>query len=357
MIVDDSIANLKIGKNALADAFDVFTVPSAAKMFDMLERNKPDLILMDVDMPEMDGYEAVKILKSRHDTRDIPVIFLTAKTNPDSEFKGLSMGAIDYITKPFLPTLLRKRVEVHLTVESQKHELKSQKLTLERQRIELQDFNDNLQMMVNEKTGKIFELQNAILQTVADLVESRDNATGGHVARTQRGIELLLEAINRMGLYRAQMREWDINLLLQSSQLHDVGKIAISDTLLNKAGKLTSAEFEEMKKHAAFGETIIARIADATSENDFLKHAKIFAGTHHEKWDGSGYPLGLSGEEIPLQGRIMAIADVYDALVSKRPYKVAYSKDVAEGIILAGRGTHFDPTLVDAFSLVADRFY
>jgi putative two-component system response regulator len=356
MIVDDNIANLRIAKNSLSGAFDIFTVPSAAKMFDLLTRNKPDLILLDIDMPEMDGYEAIKTLKNNPDTRDIPVIFLTGMSSPEDELKGLSLGAIDYISKPFMPQLLHKRVELHVTVEIQKRLLEDQAKKLEAQRTELKSFNENLQKLVAEKTGKVLELQSAILKTVADLVESRDNITGGHVERTQHGLKVLIEGLEDLGLYREQIRKWDIDLMLESSQLHDVGKIAIADSILNKPGRLTPEEFEEIKKHAALGVEIIERIESETSDSDFLKYAKVFAGTHQEKWDGTGYPNGLAGEDIPLPGRLMAIADVYDALVSDRPYKKAFSHEEAVQIILGGKGTHFDPVLTDVFEQVADQF-
>jgi putative two-component system response regulator len=356
VIVDDNIANLKIAKSVLSDSFDVFTVPSAAKLFDLLDRNSPAMILLDIDMPETDGFAAIKILKDNPTTREIPVIFLTAKSDSESELEGLNLGAIDYIAKPFLPPLMRKRVEVHLTVESQKRKLEEQARTLEDQQKRLLDFNENLLRMVEEKTGKVLELQDALLKTVADLVESRDGVTGGHVERTQHGLSVLVSALDDLGLYREQMEGWDIPLLLQSSQLHDVGKISISDRILNKPGKLTPEEFDEMKKHTAFGVKIIEKIETITSESDFLKHAKIFAGTHHEKWNGTGYPCGVAGEDIPLQGRIMAIADVYDALVSERPYKKAFSHDEAVKIILESKGTHFDPVLTDVFEQSADWF-
>jgi putative two-component system response regulator len=356
MIVDDNIANLKIAKNALSEIYDVFTVPSAVKMFDLLERNKPELILLDINMPEMSGYEAIKILKNNLQTRDIPVVFLTGKSDSYSEVEGLSLGAIDYISKPFMPMLLRKRIELHLTLEEQKHALEAQTQRLEAQQTELQNFNENLKSMVAEKTQKVLELQNAILQIVADLVESRDETTGGHIERTQHGLRVLLDGLQELGLYREQARDWDIDLMLQSSQLHDVGKIAITDSILNKPGRLTPEEFEEIKKHTTMGVKIIEKIEANTSESEFLKYAKIFAGTHHEKWDGSGYPNGISGEDIPLQGRVMAIADVYDALVSDRPYKNALTHEEAVRIIIEGRGSHFDPVLVDVFERYADRF-
>jgi putative two-component system response regulator len=350
MLVDDNPASLRAGKTVLSEKYAAFTAPSAAKMFSLLENNTPALILLDVDMPEMNGYEAIKILKKKPATKDIPVIFLTGKTDTEDELEGLDLGALDYIAKPFIPPLLLKRIEVHLLVESQKKNLEAQQRTLETQQRELQNFNDNLQKMVDEKTKTVLELQDAILKTVADLVESRDDITGGHIERTQRGVGLLVDALRDHPVFRGEVGEWNIKLLLQSSQLHDVGKIAISDRILQKPGKLDHNEFEEMKKHAAFGVQIIERIeASASGISNFLKYAKIFARTHHEKWDGSGYPNGLAGKNIPLQGRIMALADVYDALVSERPYKKAFSPQEAVAIIQEGRGTQFDPVLTDVF--------
>jgi len=335
VLVDDNPANLKIGKNVLSAKYAVITSPSAEKMFDILKNNSPALILLDIDMPQMSGYEAIKILKSNPETKDIPVIFLTAKTESGDELEGLSLGAIDYITKPFQPPLLLKRIEAHLLVETQ--------------RKELQYFNENLQKMVEEKTQNILELQNALLKTMAELVECRDDITGGHIERTQRGVKIMLEAIEKSGIYREETKGWDVNLLLQSCQLHDVGKISIDDNILKKSGKLTTEEFDQMKKHTIFGEQVIDKIKTMAKESDFLIYAKIFAASHHEKWDGTGYPHGLKGNDIPLLGRIMAIADVYDALTSERPYKKAFPHEEAVRIITEGGGTQFDPALVDLF--------
>jgi putative two-component system response regulator len=349
ILVDDNPANLRIGKNVLTEKYAVATAPSADKMFTLLENNNPAMILLDVDMPEMNGYEAIKVLKSKPQTRDIPVIFLTARTESDDELAGLSLGAIDYITKPFQPPLLVKRIEVHLLVEAQKKKL-------EKQTDELKYFNDNLQRLVEEKTQNVINLQNALLKTMAELVECRDDITGGHIERTQKGIKILLDGIEKSGLYREETKGWNVELLLQSSQLHDVGKISIDDNILKKPGKLTDEEFEAMKKHAVFGEKIIEKIAMLAKENDFLKYAKIFAASHHEKWDGTGYPYGLKGNEIPLLGRIMAVADVYDALTSVRPYKKAFTHDEAVRIIVEGNGKQFDPALVEIFIQTADQF-
>jgi putative two-component system response regulator len=259
------------------------------------------------------------------------------------------LGAIDYITKPFVPALLLKRIEVHLLVEHQKQ-------ILEIQRQQLEDFNANLQRMVREKTQTVIILQNAIIKTVAELVEYWDNITGAHDDRTKRGVSILINGLKEQGLYEDRITNWDVDLLLQSSQLHDVGKIAIDDRILKKPGPLEKEEFEEMKKHTTFGVQVIERIKAVAEDNDFLNYAKIFAATHHERWDGTGYPVGLKGEEIPLLGRIMAIADVYDALISERSYKKPFSHEDAVEIIKTGRGTQFDPYLTDVFMVVAYQF-
>jgi len=215
--------------------------------------------------------------------------------------------------------------------------------------------NENLQNIVEERTQKIVKLQNSILKTMSNLVEYRDFVTGEHVERTQYGVNLILEEIRRRKLFEELIKDWDTNLILQSVQLHDIGKIAISDLILNKPGKLTEEEYEKMKEHAFFGFKIIERIEADSEESELLNHAKVFALTHHEKWDGTGYPNGLRGYNIPLQGRIMAIADVFDALISERPYKKAFSREEAIKIINDGRGKQFDPVLIDLFMQIYNR--
>ncbi|GHU66683.1 two-component system response regulator [Spirochaetia bacterium] len=348
-MVDDDPMILRGGKYILSKQYTVATLSSAEKLFNFLETNTPALILLDVMMPEMDGYETIKILKSNSKNRNIPVVFLTGRADSNDELEGLSLGAIDYIAKPFAPALLLKRIEVHLLVEAQKQ-------ILETQRQALQNFNANLQRMVEEKTRTVIVLQNAIIKTVANLVEYRDDVTGCHVERTMRGVGILINALREQGYYQDQIGSWNMDLLLQSSQLHDVGKIAIDDRILKKPGPLDEEEFEEMKKHAAFGVQVIEKIRAAAEENEFLYYAKIFAETHHERWDGTGYPFGLKSEGIPILGRIMAIADVYDALISERSYKRALSHEEAVQIIQDGRGTQFDPQLTDIFASVSDQF-
>ncbi|MDR2800810.1 MAG: response regulator [Desulfovibrio sp.] len=342
MLVDDNIANLAVGKNMLKNTYEVYAIPSAAKLFEVLEHVTPDLILLDIMMPEMDGYEAIKLLKAESRWAQIPVIFLTSRRDEHSELEGLSLGAIDYVAKPFSAPLLLKRIANHLLIVSQRRAL--------------QDYNENLQEMVRKKTEQIVELQNAVLTTVAEMVEFRDNMTGGHVSRTQGYLKLLVDKLLEEKIYMNEIALWDLDFLIRSALLHDVGKIAVSDVILNKPGDLTPEEFEEMKRHTAVGVEMVDRIASKTAEHAFLTHARIIAGTHHEKWDGSGYPAGLKGTEIPLEGRLMAIADVYDALTSARPYKHAFSAREAEEIIESRRGTHFDPVLVDVFHMVAVRF-
>jgi putative two-component system response regulator len=333
VLVDDEVTNLAIGKAALADSYNVHTINSGAVLFNMLANITPDLILLDLNMPGMNGYEVIKKLKEDEKNKKIPVIFLTALGDEEVELEGLSLGAIDFITKPFSPALLLKRLEVHLLVQDQKKELIN--------------FNQNLTKMVKEKTAQVMELQSALLSTMAELVEYRDEITGGHIERTKNYIKALLDAMREHGVYAAETERFNDENIMQSCQLHDVGKIAVSDSILFKPDRLTIEEFNEIKKHTTFGEKVIKSLISKTSENDFLEYARIFAVAHHEKWDGSGYPHGLRGEEIPLLGRMMAVADVYDALVAARPYKDAMPHDKAIQIILEGRGTHFDPLLSD----------
>ena len=342
ILVDDNPINLKLARNTLMGKYDVFTVPSAEKLFQLLEKTIPDIVLLDVMMPGISGYDAIKVLKDDPRTSDIPVIFLTSKNDTNSELEGFTRGAVDYVSKPFSPQLLLKRVDVHVLVEAQKKELKH--------------INENLQQIVDEKTEAVLELQNALLKTMSNLVEYRDDVTGSHIERSEHLLQLLIEEMMKKNVYGEVLNSWDIKLFLQSAQLHDVGKIAIRDSILMKPGPLTSDEFNEMKKHTTFGETVIKKIQQGTRESVFLTHAKIMAGTHHEKWDGTGYPRGMSGVNIPLQGRLMALVDVYDALVSERPYKKPFSPEKAIQIVKEGSGTQFDPNLVDVFVLASEKF-
>lgn len=342
MLVDDEMTELTIGKNMLKAQFEVYAIPSGEKLFEILNHVEADIILLDIVMPVMDGYKTIMQLKSNPAWVDIPVIFVTGRSDESSELKGLSLGAIDYITKPFSAPLLIKRLQNHLRLSAHEKELKN--------------YNNNLQEIVKIKVRQVEDLQNSIISAMAEMVEIRDSVTGGHVIRTQKYLELLVEQLIRDNFYQDEISSWNLDFLYSSAQLHDVGKIAISDAILNKPGKLTDAEFNEMKRHTIAGVNALMKIEQNTEEHDFLKHARVIAGSHHEKWDGSGYPLGLQGSDIPLQGRLMAIADVYDALISQRPYKEAYSHEEAEQIIFEGSGAHFDPLLVETFQKITGRF-
>jgi len=246
-----------------------------------------------------------------------------------------------------------------LKFRSQNRRLEKQSATLDANVKEIRYYNDNLRHMVDDKTRDVLRLQNAIVHGLADIVEGRDNYTGGHIVRTQDFLRELMGGLVEMGLHQEEMQGWDIDmmeLMVESSQLHDVGKIFVPDGILKKPGRLSHEEFEEIKKHVQFGVNVIKRIESNVPGSDFLKYAKILVETHHEKWDGSGYPNGLAGHAIPLLGRLMAIVDVYDALTSRRPYKDPFPHEKAVEIIMGEKGRHFDPVLVEVFERMADRF-
>lgn len=349
MLVDEDVSCLSQGEAILAPKYEVLSAPSVPKMFELLEKNNPALILLAIKMSGMDGCEAAKKLKAHARFSPIPVIFLSSSPDEENTAMGLDLEVVDYFAKPLSAPRLLKRIQNHLLIADQKVKLKEQQE-------QLKHFNDNVQATVRKTTDQIYELQNAMLSTVAEMVEFRDTITGGHIARTQRYLSLLVTRLISRGIYMDAISSWDLNFLLPSAQLHDVGKIAISDLILNKPGKLSSEEFEIMKKHTTFGVVAIEKIESKTSKHDFLRYAKVFAGTHHEKWDGTGYPNGLKGIDIPLPGRLMAIADVYDALIAIRPYKPPLPVEKAQEIIFEGSGIHFDPQLVEVFRLVAPDF-
>ena len=349
MLVDDDKSTMTMGRNMLKTFYKVYPAPSAAKFFEIIENVLPDLVLLDVNMPEMNGYETIKKFKADPRFVDIPVVFLTANTDEDSELEGLDLGAVDYIAKPLSGPLLLKRIANQLLLVEKTRELLAAQATLK-------EYTNNLEEMVCRKTKEIVMLQNAVLTTVADLVEFRDKQTGGHIARTQCYLKALTDELVKQGIYRDEVVTWDMECFLSSALLHDVGKIAISDLILNKPDKLTPEEFEIMKTHVTVGVDAIEKILNSTEEHAFLRHALLTAGTHHEKWDGSGYPMRLKGKNIPLEGRLMAIADVYDALISCRPYKKKFSREETSKFIIDGAGKHFDPLLVDVFREVEEAF-
>ena len=349
VLVDDNVSNLTTGRNMLKTFYQVIPVASARDMFETLKEVTPDLILLDIEMPEMSGYEAIVELKADERLKDIPVIFLTAKDDSDSELEGLDLGAVDYVTKPFSAPLLLKRIEKELLFVNQKREL------VETQ-IYLKTHLANLEAEVKKEAETILQLHSAVLDTVVDLVEIRDNYTGGHIVRTKGYIKILLDEMQNQGVYVDEISDWDVSSILAAAKLHDVGKIAVSDAILGKPSKLTEEEYEIMKNHVTAGVDAIERIIKKTGEDSFYHHAIRMTGTHHEKWNGTGYPIGLRGSNIPLEGRLMAIADVYDALISERHYKPAIPHEEACGIIEDGAGIHFDPALIEIFKNVKDKF-
>ncbi|MCL2500195.1 MAG: response regulator [Defluviitaleaceae bacterium] len=326
-VVDDNNTNLALAEKALQDQYRVITLPSAVKMFKFLEKTTPDLILLDIEMPEMDGFEALNRLKENNS--EIPVIFLTSLIDAEVEVKGFQLGVIDFITKPFSAPVLANRIKTHLQIDD----------------------------IIRERTAQLRNLQSAIISGFADMLESRDEETGGHVERTSTYIQILLDSLAERGIYIDYIKGINRESFISSARLHDVGKIVISDTILNKPGKLTDEEFTIMKTHAIEGERAIDKIASRTYDVEFLQNARLFAGSHHERWDGTGYPRGLAGTAIPLQGRLMAFADVYDALMSERPYKKPFSEEDTIRIIMEGAGKQFDPIVADVFFEVRDRFF
>ena len=333
-IVDDKDINLKMAKDALNDLYRVMTMPSAAKMFNLLEKIKPDLILLDIEMPEMDGFEALKILKESEKYSDIPVIFLTATTDAKAEVRGFEMGVIDFITKPFSAPVLNNRIKTHLNIDS-----------LIRERTE----------QLYQKTIQLKKIHNGTVFVVADIIEKRDEVTGSHIERTITYLNMLLEALEERGVYKNEIEEINSDIIFSSASLHDVGKIAISDTILNKPGKLTDEEFEIMKRHCIIGGNVIDQIIERTEDVIDLQYAKKSVIGHHERWDGRGYPNGLQGTEIPVIARLVSVVDVYDALASERPYKKAFSHEEAMKIITENSGSQFDPIIVKVFEEISEK--
>lgn len=337
MIVDDAEENVDLLVEALSDFFDLSVAMDGKSALKKAMKNPPDLILLDIMMPGMDGYEVCQRLKKDPTTRNVPIIFLTALNDEESEAKGLALGAIDYISKPLNLDLVKSRVNNHLS---------------------LKIHQDRLEELVKKRTYQLEKMQEAIFKALGTLAEYRDPETGGHIQRTQEYLKILACHLSSNPKFKEYLTEENINLLYSSAPLHDIGKVGIPDNILLKPSKLTDEEFEKMKEHTTYGyNAIVASESELDDETiAFLRFAKELTYTHQEKWDGSGYPQGLKGEEIPISGRIMAIADVYDALISKRAYKKPFTHEKATEILKEGRGTHFDPDMIDAFIELEDKF-
>jgi putative two-component system response regulator len=303
----------------------------------------PDIVLLDIMMPGMDGYEVCQRLKQEPTTRDIPIIFLTAMTAREDETHGLALGAVDYITKPVTPAVLQARVATHLKVKAYADLLKDRNKTLEHE--------------VSRRTHEIEAVQDATILMMASLAETRDNETGNHIRRTQHYVRALAKKLQQHPRFRGFLTDRNIDLLFKSAPLHDIGKVGVPDHILLKPGRFTPEEFAVMKRHPAIGrDAIVQAERQLGTEVEFMRYAKEIAYGHQEKWDGSGYPEGARGDDIPISARLMAVADVYDALISRRVYKAGMPHEAATSIIVEGRGSHFDPDIVDAFVAIQDEF-
>lgn len=336
LVVDDTPENIELLRQLLRADYVVQAAVSGRKGLEIARASpQPDIILLDVMMPEMDGYEVCRRLKHDSATAHIPVVFITALDQTGDEANGLELGAVDYIRKPFEPVVVKARVRNHLA---------------------LKRYEQGLEALVQERTAELELTQQVTIEALATLAEYRDSETGGHIKRTQRYVRALAEYLSQLDGYRTVLDEESIDLLYRCAPLHDIGKVAVRDVILLKPGALTPAEFEEMKRHVLYGSKALEVAEERLGSSSFLAIARELILSHHERWDGAGYPHGLRGEQIPLPGRLMAVADVYDALISRRVYKPAFSHRRAAEIIRDGRGTHFDPAIVDAFLVLEDEF-
>ena len=342
LIVDDTPENLTIMNGLLKDAYRTRVANSGERALKLAAAEpKPDLVLLDIMMPGMDGYEVCRRLKADAATHEIPVIFLTAKTQVEDESRGFEVGCVDYITKPISPPIVLARVRTHLALKAAADFLR--------------DKNEYLAAEVARRTKQISVVQDVTIMAMASLAETRDNETGNHIRRTQHYVRVLALELRKHPKFAALLDDAAIELLFKSAPLHDIGKVGIPDAILLKPGKLTPEEFEVMKAHTTLGRDAIAAAESLLDQPvSFLEYAREIAYSHQEKWDGTGYPQGLAGERIPLSARLMAVADVYDALISRRVYKPPYPHEKAMEIIREGRGKHFDPDVLDAFVAIQE---
>ncbi len=343
LVVDDSPANLSLLFGLLHESYTVKAVNHGAKALAMVSQDEPDLILLDIMMPDIDGYEVCRALKLNPRTQHIPVIFLTSKNEVENEEMGMALGAVDYITRPISPGILLSRLRAHLVDASHARTLRVN--------------NEYLGFEVTKRTRDMAALQEVTILALASLAEVRDVETGNHLRRTQHYIRALALHLSEHPRFSSFLSPSAIDMLFKCAPLHDIGKVGIPDRILLKPGRYEPHEFEIMKTHPRLGYEALEQAQVATMESlEFIQIAKQIVYTHHEKWDGSGYPQGLVGDAIPIPGRLMALADVYDALISRRVYKEGMGHEKARAILVEGRGKHFDPDVVDAFLTLEDAF-
>src|SRR5574343_1494704 len=343
LVIDDTPGNLSLLNQLLRTHYRVKLANSGERGLELAALSPTDLILLDIMMPEMDGYEVFERLKANPATRRIPVIFLTAKSGADDEERGLALGAVDFIHKPLAPSVVLARVRTHLQIRNWQ--------------TFLEDKSAWLQKEVESRVSEVSRLQEATIRVMVSLAEFRDECTGNHIRRTQSYVRLLAEYLSTQPRDAVFLTPEQIDRIAKASPLHDIGKIAIPDYILLKPGKHTPEEFAIMKTHSVKGESMLQQsLREMGGDNAMLAFACQIARSHHERWDGSGYPDGLAGEAIPLAARLMSVADVYDALRSRRPYKKAFEHDEAVDLIAKGSGSHFDPLLVEAFLALENQF-
>jgi putative two-component system response regulator len=343
LIVDDTPDIIAIVERLLRTQYRTRSADCGQRALEIAIAERPDLILLDVMMPGMDGFETCRQLKAHPRTKDIPVIFLTALDEVANEKKGFDVGGVDYMTKPVSQPILLARVKNHLALKGAADFLR--------------DKNQYLLTEVARRTHELQIIQDVTIMAMASLAETRDDETGNHIRRTQHYVRALATKLNTQPRYASHFGEETVQLLFKSAPLHDIGKVGIPDAILLKPSRLTPEEFEIMKTHTVLGRnTILAAERLIEAPSTFLRHAREIALSHQEKWDGSGYPEGLSGDAIPISARLMAVADVYDALISKRVYKPAFPHQTAVQMIQKGRGSHFDPDIVDSFLQIQDDF-
>lgn len=359
LVADDQLENLLILEEVLDGEYAVRAMTDGRQVLDYLDSGgDADMILLDVVMPGMDGFETCRRLKENTATRDIPVMFLTSLDSAADEAHGLSLGAEDFIHKPFSPPVVLARIRNHIKLARATHLLRDRNSGLEQLVVErTEDILRQSEELVR-RGRQLIAAQGATIMAFCALAEARDNETGNHIRRTQHYVRALAERLVEHPRFAAQLRGDTIPLLFKSAPLHDIGKVAIPDSILLKPGPLDPAEWGIMRRHCEYGRAAIATAEGELAEggDSFLRFAREIAYSHHERWDGTGYPEGLAGEAIPVSARLMAVADVYDALISRRPYKPAFPHDQAVAMIAEGRGGHFDPEVADALVANADVF-
>ncbi len=328
LMIDDVALNHATARSVLEDEYQLFEATSGEEAFELLKSIVPDLILLDIVMPDMNGIEVLKKLKSIPAYKGIPVIFLTADTSPEAEVEGFQLGIVDYITKPFVPMVMKKRIQTQ---------------------IELSLYKKDLEERVDKKIEEMEQMYDLVTVSFAGLVESRDGVTGVHLKNTSIYYAAFISHLKTLAKYKDYLPPTVVKKACRCAPLHDVGKIAIRDAVLQKPSSLSSDEFDNMKLHAVIGGELFDYLEERIPDKEFANIASQIAKSHHERWDGTGYPYGLKGKEIPLLARIMAIVDVYDAMTSKRPYKEPISHEKSMAYIASGSGTQFDPDLVNEF--------